>query len=218
MNKQTVIAIALFILFTTITPSHKIRIAEFNLQKIEIDNNFLIKEKELKNLLSPFYNKNLLFLNNEEIEKTLMKNSLIESFEIKKKYPNTLKIKIFEKKPFAILLNKKNKFYLSEKIDLIEFSNLKEYQNLPYVLGNKDEFKIIYKNLKKINFPLNLIKKYTLYESKRWDLETTTKKIIKLPQNDYIKSLENFLYIREKNDFKKYTLFDYRIQDQLILK
>ncbi len=218
MNKQTVIAIALFILFTTITPSHKIRIAEFNLQKIEIDNNFLIKEKELKNLLSPFYSKNLLFLKNEEIEKILMKNSLIESFEIKKKYPNTLKIKIFEKKPFAILLNKKNKFYLSEKIDLIEFSNLKEYQNLPYVLGNKDEFKIIYENLKKINFPLNLIKKYTLYESKRWDLETTTKKIIKLPQNDYIKSLENFLYIREKNDLKKYTLFDYRIQDQLILK
>ena len=218
MNKQTVIAIALFILFTTITPSHKIRIAEFNLQKIEIDNNFLIKEKELKNLLSPFYSKNLLFLKNEEIEKILMKNSLIESFEIKKKYPNTLKIKIFEKKPFAILLNKKNKFYLSEKIDLIEFSNLKEYQNLPYVLGNKDEFKIIYENLKKINFPLNLIKKYTLYESKRWDLETKTKKIIKLPQNDYIKSLENFLYIREKNDLKKYTLFDYRIQDQLILK
>jgi len=218
MNKQTVIAIVLFILFTTITPSHKITIAEFNLQKIEIDNNFLIKEKELKNLLSPFYNKNLLLLNNEEIEKTLMKNSLIESFKIKKKYPNTLKIKIFEKKPFAILLNKKNKFYLSEKIELMEFSNLKEYQNLPYVFGNKDEFKILYNNIKKINFPLNLIKKYTLYESKRWDLETTTKKTIKLPQKNYTKSLENFLYIREKSDFKKYILFDYRIQNQLILK
>ena len=85
-------------------------------------------------------------------------------------------------------------------------------------MGNKEDFKIFHKNLKKINFPLSLIKKYTLYESKRWDLETTSKKIIKLPQENYVKSLENFLYIREKNNFKKYVLFDYRIQDQLILK
>ena len=218
MNKQTVIAIALFILFTTITPSHKIRIAEFNLQKIEIDNNFLIKEKELKNLLSPFYSKNLLFLKNEEIEKILMKNSLIESFEIKKKYPNTLKIKIFEKKPFAILLNKKNKFYLSEKIDLIEFKNLQNYQTLPYVLGNKDDFKIFYSNLKRINFPLDIIKKYTLFETNRWDLETKNNQVIKLPSKNYTKSLKNFLNLKNKNDFEKYELFDYRISNQLILK
>ena len=37
-----------------------------------------------------------------------MKISFIDSFNIKKIYPNTLKIEIFEKKPIAILINKKN--------------------------------------------------------------------------------------------------------------
>ena len=36
-----------------------------------------------------------------------MKNSFIESFKVKKKYPNNLKIKVFEKKPIAILYNEK---------------------------------------------------------------------------------------------------------------
>ena len=147
-----------------------------------------------------------------------MQNSFIESFNIKKKYPSTLKVKIFEKKPIVILQNKKNKFYLSEKIDLIEFKNFPNYQNLPYVLGNKDDFKIFYKNLKKINFPLDIIKKYTLFESNRWDLETKNNQVIKLPSKNYTKSLENFLNLKNKNDFEKYELFDYRISNQLILK
>ena len=62
-----------------------------------------------------------------------------------KKYPNTLKIKIFEKKPIAILINKQEKFYLSEKIELIEFKNLKNYKNLPYVFGDKNNFEKFYK-------------------------------------------------------------------------
>ena len=90
-----------------------------------------------------------------------MQNSFIESFNIKKKYPDTLIIKIFEKKPIAILLSKKEKFYLSEKIDLIEFKTLTVDKDLPYVFGNKDEFKIFHASLKKINFPLEKIKKYT---------------------------------------------------------
>ena len=63
------------------------------------------------------------------------------------------------------------------------------------------EIKIILKslqNLKKINFPLELIKKYYFYESKRWDLETYEKKVIKLPTKNYIKSLENFMNLRKK--------------------
>ena len=121
MNKQIVIAILLFILLTTINPHHKITSNKFELKEIQIENNFLLNKEEIKKLLAETYGKNLIFLKSNEIENALMKNSFIESFIIKKKYPNTLKIKIFEKKPIAILINKKNKFYLSEKNDLIKF-------------------------------------------------------------------------------------------------
>ena len=63
---------------------------------------------------------------------------------------------------------------------MIEFKNLKGYEDLPYVFGDKDKFEIFYNNLKETNFPLNIIKYYTYYESQRWDLKTKIK-IIKLP-------------------------------------
>ena len=147
-----------------------------------------------------------------------MQNSFIDSFDVKKKYPETLKIKVFERKPIAILLNKKKKFYLSEKIDLIEFKDLEDYKNLPYVFGDKDKFQSLYQDLERINFPFNLIKNYIYFESSRWDLKTINKKTIKLPEKNYIKSLQNYLIIYNKDSFAKYTTFDYRIEDQLVLK
>ena len=56
------------------------------------------------------YDKNLLILENKEIENILKKNSFIQGFKIKKKYPDTLIIKIFEKRPIAILIKKKINF------------------------------------------------------------------------------------------------------------
>ena len=218
MKKRKVIAVVLFILLTTITSQQKLVISKFNLKEIDIENNLLLKDEDIKNLLVPFYNKNLIFLDNKEIQKALTQNSFIDGFKIKKKYPNTLKIQIFEKKPIAILFNKKKKFYLSEKIDLIEYKNIQNYQNLPYVFGNKKQFKTLYNNLNKINFPSKKIKKYILYETNRWDLEIINGIIIKLPPNNYIKSLENYLNLSNKNNFRKYKVFDYRINNQLILK
>jgi len=218
MKKRLVIASFLLILLSTISSEQSFVISKFNLKKIKIENNFLLKESDIKNLLIPFYDKNLIFLKNIEIQQALMQNSFIESFKIKKKYPSTLKIKIFEKRPIALLFDKKNKFYLSEKIDLIQFKDIPNYQNLPYIYGNKDDFKIFYNNLKKTNFPLDTIKKYILHETNRWDLETKNNKIIKLPSKNYIKSLESYLNLKNKNGFGKYELFDYRIRNQLILK
>ena len=218
MKYRTIIAIILLTLLTTITTQDEITFSKFNLKKIIVENNFLIKEEEIKNLLFPIYNKNLIFLGNAEIEQAIMKNSYIESFSIKKKYPNTLEIKIIEKKPIAILFFNKKKYYLSEKIELIDFKKIKEYENLPYIFGNKDDFKIFFYELKKINFPISLIKNFTLFETNRWDLETFDNKVIKLPTENYIKSLENYLNLVDKDVFKKYKLFDFRISNQLILK
>ena len=166
MKNKVLIALTLLTLLSTISLNQKIVLSKFKLNKIEIENTFLLKEKEIQKILSPIKGKNLIFLSYSEIKRELKKNDFIESFSIKKKYPDTLKIKIIEKKPIAILLNKKNKFYISDKIDLIKFKDIKKFNNLPYVLGNKDEFKILYINLKKIEFPLNSIQKFILFDSK----------------------------------------------------
>ena len=218
MKKRTAIAIALLILFSTFTTQHKIEFTKFNLKKIQIENNSILNEKEIKELLIPLYEKNLIFLSYTEIEKALIQNSFIESFNIKKKYPQNLKIEIFEKQPIAILFNKKEKFYLGEKSELIKFTKNPKFKDLPYVIGERKKFKILYETLKKLDFPLKSVKKYILYESNRWDVEIKNKQIIKLPVVNYNESLENYLSLANKNEFKRYKIFDFRINNQLILK
>jgi len=218
MKKRIVIAFALLVLFSTYLPQKIFLINKFNIETIKVENNSIIKDKEIKKDLAYLYGTSIIFLNNSKIEKILKKKSFIESFKVKKIYPNELKIKIYEQNPILILKYKNKKFYLSENIDLIDYFDLKKYRNLPIVFGDKKNFKILFENMKKINFPLNMIKNYYSFESNRWDLETYNQKIIKLPSENYTKSLNHFMNQKKETNFNKYKVFDYRIKDQLILK
>ena len=218
MKKRLVIALALLVLFSSYKPQNLFTINTFNIKEIKLENTIILKDNDIKKNLTFLYDKNLIFLNISTIQKKLKKIDFIESFKVKKIYPNKLKIKIFEKKPIVILQAKKKRFYISDNFELINYLNLEEYKNLPLVFGNKEDFKILYQNLKKNNFPLNLIKKYYFFESNRWDLETNREEIIKLPTINYIQSLENFIDIKKKKNYDKYKVFDYRIKNQLILK
>ena len=218
MKKRLAAAILLLLLFSSYKPQKLFLSNKFKIEEIKIENNFILKDQIIKKELIHLYDTNLFFLDITEIKKIFKKIDFIESYEIKKIYPNELKIKIFEKKPIAILHHNKKKFYISENIDLMNYTDIENYRDLPVVFGKKENFKILYENLKKINFPLDLIKKYYLYESNRWDLETYQKKVVKLPAKNYIKSLENFMNLQQKNNFGKYKVFDYRINNQLILR
>lgn len=218
MKKRLLIGITLLILLSTYKIQEFFFSNKFNIGEIIVENNFILKDKEIIQDLVFLYNANLFFLKTSKIKKILKKRTFIESFELKKIYPNKLIIKVYEKKPIAILQFKKKRFFINENIDLIDYMNLENYRNLPLIFGDKKNFAILYKRLKEINFPINTIKKYYLYESNRWDLETYKNKVIKLPEKNYLKSLENFMNLRKKNNFNNYKVFDYRINSQLILK
>jgi cell division protein FtsQ len=159
MKKRLSIALALLALLTTYKPQKIFLSEQFDIKEIVIENNFILSDKQIKEDLFFLYNNNLIFVNSSNIKKILKKENFISSFEIKKIYPNKIKIKIFEKKPIAILQQKKEKFYISENIDLIDYLDLENYKNLPIVFGDKKNFEELYQNLKKINFPLKFNKK-----------------------------------------------------------
>ena len=128
-------------------------------------------------------------------------------------------IKVFEKEPIAILIDgNKKKYYLGKKIDLIEYRNIQKYENLPIIEGEQKSFKILFNNLIKTNFPIEKILSYRLFKLDRWDVEMTDKKILKLPEKNYNSVLINFISIKDKTNFEKYKIFDYRLKNQLILK
>ena len=218
MKKSLLGLIILFILFTTYTPKFNFIItSNLYIQKIKVENNSIIEADEIRKKLSFLYKENLFFLNIQDIEENLKSETFIESFSIKKIYPSTLKLIIVEKKPIAILNNKKKKFYISDKGHLISFINIKRYNDLPTVFGNGRNFYSLYQDLQNIKFPLEMIKSFYFFESGRWDLIMNDDKVIKLPITNYLSSLKNFMLSKSNNNFNNYKIFDYRIKDQLIL-
>ena len=71
------------------------------MQEILVENNKYIETSEIKKELSFLLNSNLFLLKNKDISENLKDDTFIESFEIKKIYPNKLKIKIYEKKTYC---------------------------------------------------------------------------------------------------------------------
>ena len=219
MNKRLFIALVLFLLLSTYNFQNKLNLSsKSKIEKILVENNSIIDETILIKKLAFLYEANIFLINTHNINSKIGEIDFIESFEFKKIYPNKIKIKIYERRPIAILQNKKEKKYYTNDDKLINFVELKNYQNLPIVLGDKKNFKIFYNKLKKINFPIEKIKQFNFFESKRWDIITVDNKTIKLPNQNYEKSLKYFLDIKNQKNFEKYEIFDYRINNQLILK
>ena len=219
MRNKTIFGIVLFILFSTFISQNKFTVNKFKIKEIKIENNKILEDQELIEIFSFLYNKNIIFLSSYEIKKNIDQNSFIEKIEIKKIFPNKLVIKVFEKEPIAILIDKyQKKYYLGKKTDLIEYRNILKFKNLPIVKGERKSFEKLFNNLNKINFPTEEILVYRLFRLDRWNIEMIDKKILKLPAKNYTESLINFINIKDKTNFEKYKIFDYRLNNQLILK
>ena len=219
MKNRFILGIVLFIVFSTFISQKKITIKKFKIQEIEIENNNILEDQELIKDFSFLYNKNIIFLNSYELKKEINQKSFIKKIEIKKIFPNKIVIKVFEKEPMAIFINKyQKKFYLGEKIDLFEYRKFQKYEKLPIVEGDLNSYKTLFNNLTKINFPTKQIRSYRHFKVNRWDIEMIDKKILKLPAKNYTEVLLNFMTIKDKTNFEKYKIFDYRLNNQLVLK
>ena len=219
MKKKILFASVLLLLLSTynIQKSSNFN-SKLNIVKIEIDNNKFIDEQILKNKLSFLYETNLFLLNKKDIKLKLKEVDFIDSFEVKKIFPNKIKIKIYENIPIAIIQNKAEKKFYTKNDKAIKFFEIDELSNLPIVFGDHKSFSDFYKILKKVNFPLSEIKKFYLFESKRWDIVTKNNQTIKLPIKNSEISLQNFIDLKDQINFGKYKIFDYRINNQIILK
>ena len=122
MKKRALIASVLFLFLSTynVNNNHKFG-SKFKIKKIFIENNLILEEKKIKDNLLFLYQKNILFLEKKEIKRRLDELNFVESFKVKKIYPNKVKIKIFEAQPIAIIQNKKKRNILPVKVKLLSF-------------------------------------------------------------------------------------------------
>ena len=161
--------------------------------------------------------KNIFFLNGSEISKIIASNTLVESYEIFKKYPYALDIKI-EKTDFLAKINNNGKIFLigsNGKLSDVKFSN----KELPFIFGkpNIDEFIEFTNTIENSKFSLSEIKNLYFFPSKRWDLELKNNIFLKLSKDHARLSLEQAFEFLNDNNFKNIKVVDARVKNQIIL-
>ena len=191
--------------------------------KFENINNILISglnKNESINLLKDIKVLNLdniFFLNGNEISKIINSNSLVEKYEIFKKYPDTIDIKI-EKTNFLAKINRDGKTFLigsNGKLSDVKFSD----KGLPFVFGKPEinEFIEFTNIIDQSKFSLNEIKNLYFFPSKRWDLELKNNIILKLSKDNTKRSLDQVFELLNNDNFNNIKAVDARIKNQIIL-
>ena len=192
----------------------------FEIQNIEIINNFLIEKNEVEEKLSTIYNKNIFLVKRSDIEQPLKKIDFLEKIEVKKKYPNTIIVKIFETKPVAIVFKNKVKYLLDTSSNLVLFEGNKNFNQLPGVFGKgaKNNFVYFFNQLKNNNFPNKKIKNFYYFQIGRWDLQLVNNKIIKFPDRNIDEAIKKSIELLEREDFKNYNIIDLRVDGKIIVE
>ena len=222
---RIVLLILVLIFLSTYSPNKFDLILEKNntflkIQKIKIVNNFLIKSSEIKEKLSKIYNRNIFSIKKKDIEEPLKEINFLEKVEVKKKYPNTIVVKIFETKPVAILYKNKAKYLLDSSSNLIFFENNMNFNKLPSVfgIGAENYFVYFFNQLENNNFPINNIKKFYFFQIGRWDLQLVNNKIIKFPHNNIEDAIKKSIELLDRKDFENYNIIDLRIDGKIIVE
>ena len=222
---RIVLLIIVFIFLSTYNPSGFNLILQKNntflkIQKIEIVNNSLIKDSEIKEKLSKIYNKNIFLIKRKDIEGPLKEINFLEKIEVKKKYPNTIIVEIFETKPVAILYQNKAKYLLDSSSNLILFEDAMNFNQLPTVFGEgaKNHFIYFFSQLENNNFPIKDVKKFYFFQIGRWDLQLANDRLIKFPHNNIDNAIKKSIELLDRKDFENYNIIDLRIDGKIIVE
>ena len=208
-----------FITFTTYNSNEKKNFSIiFPINKIIIKGTYAVDLIKLKAELEFLRKTSLFFLKDKEIIKVTKKYDFISGIQLKKKYPNTLKITISENIPVVTEIKEKKRYYLTKDGKKINYIELKAYENLPIIFGNHKNFSFLLNQLQVSNFSINKIKAFYYFDVGRWDITLKDNRTIKLPATNYEKILVQMDSILNNSSFSKYQIFDYRIKDQLILQ
>tara|TARA_B100000029_G_scaffold108898_1_gene100326 strand:+ start:264 stop:944 length:681 start_codon:yes stop_codon:yes gene_type:complete len=226
MKKFYKIALLLVILIflTTYNPKELYLISKndflFNIDNIEVKNNNLIEKDKIIEKLSDIYNRNIFLIKKSDITEPLKEINFLKKIEVKKKYPSTLIIKIYETKPVAIIFKNKIKFFIDNSSNLIINKNEDHSIDLPKVFGENAEKKFMsfYNKLKKANFPLKYIKAFYYFKIGRWDLHLINEKTIKFPSNNIDLAITKSTELLNRKDFENYNIIDLRVGDKIIVE
>lgn len=187
----SILLIMVIILYTCLNSSM------FNSKNIVIEGNKYVDENYIEKVLEFKNDKNIFRYNMNNMEKILLDNKYIESVNIKRLFPDTIKISIIEKEIYAVLHNNNEYCYIDNKGNFIDKINIYDKDNnivvinIDYDLNNLQEIK--FKNeeyRKRLLYLLECIKQESIYKKMK-KIDMVQINSIKMYTKDDIKILLN---------------------------
>ena len=216
INKKIIFYISLVIILGTFNNKN---VKNFDLPKINMVNieGIEFNDNEYLKIMNLIKLNNLLSIQKSKIKDILNSNNLIEEYEVFKRYPSSIEIKI-KKTNFLASTNINGKNYLVGSNG--KFINKKDYsKNLPFVFGNFETEKFL--EFKKIilqtNFKYNNIKNFYFFPSGRWDIEMISGVLIKLPIKGIKESLNLSIDLLDDKEFSNVKILDIRQKNQIVI-
>lgn len=217
IGKKIFIYLFILLFLGTFNNQKLLGLNQFALKNIIIETSDNTNFVELSDEILNQKKLNIFFINLNNIKNIIEKNNLVEKYYVIKNYPSTLKIKIVKTKFFSRLSIDGKTFNIGTNGKLTEeFSN---NNNLPFIFGNPsiDDVIEFYTIVKTSKFNFNNFTNLFYYKSGRWDIETIDGIIIKLPNDNLAKKLQEIHTIISNKDFTNQKIIDARIINQLIL-
>jgi len=217
ISKKIIIYLSFLLMLVTTNNINLLTLDFFKISNLNIVGLQYEEEEKFKESLNFLKNKNLIFLDKDEILKKIFLNKTVEDLSIFKNYPSDLKI-IIKKTKFLATTKKANQnYYIGSNGKLILAENLEN--NLPFVFGDVDvaNFLKLKNSILKTEFDYDQVKNLYYFKSKRWDIETKDGLIIKLPLNNVEKALKTLSKILISKKFVNIKVVDLRQKNQVIL-
>ena len=222
---KIILLLTILIFLTTYSPNkvtffNKNNNFFFKIQNIEITNNNKINKTDIINKLNHIYNKNILFISNDDISESLKTVNYLEKIEVKKKYPDTIVIKIYETKPVGIVFKNNTKYIIDTVSNLITFNDNLVNNNFPNIFGKDAEKDFInfFEQLKNNKFPRKQVKNYYYFQIDRWDVKLTNNQIIKFPSKKRKEAIQQSVKLLNHEDFENYKVIDLRIHGKIVVE
>ena len=218
-KKKLFLYFIIFILLSTISNKsiNNQDISFFEISNINVSGLSSKNNLKVKNDLSKILLKNIFLINKDSFIKILSKNSLIESFKIKKIYPNSIEIDLKETNLVGITNSDNKFFFIGSNGKLIKYEN--KHEELPFVFGkiNYIDFIKFKKIIDKSKFDFTEIDSIYFFPSNRWDIKTINGLLIKLPEKKILESLELANKIKKNIQFDNNKIIDLRISGHIIV-
>ena len=218
-KKKLFLYFIIFILLSTISNKsiNNRDISFFGISNINVSGLSNKNNLKVKNDLSKILLKNIFLINKDSFIKILSKNSLIESFKIKKIYPNSIEIDLKETNLVGITNSDNKFFFIGSNGKLIKYEN--KHEELPFVFGkiNYIDFIKFKKIIDKSKFDFTEIDSIYFFPSNRWDIKTINGLLIKLPEKKILESLELASKIKKNIQFDNNKIIDLRISGHIIV-